>query len=41
MFADGGWPVVDVVFIEENNGVALASCDSSADTYTHIDNSNN
>ena len=41
VFADGGWPVVDVVFIEDNNSVALASGDSSADTYTHIYHSNN
>ena len=35
VFANGSGPVVDVVFIKDNNGVALAARDSSADAYTH------
>ena len=40
MFANGGGPVIDVVFIKKNNGVALAARDSSADANTHIKKSN-
>ena len=40
VFADGGRPVVDVIFVEDNHGVALAAGDSSADAYTHINKSN-
>ena len=29
VFADGGGPVVDVVFVKDNNGIALATGDSS------------
>lgn len=36
VFADGGGPVVDVVFVEDDDGVALAAGDSSADAYTHV-----
>ena len=35
VFANCGRPIVDVVFIKDNNGVALAAGDSSSDTYTH------
>ena len=35
VFADGGGPVVDVVFVKDNNGIALATGDSSTDTNTH------
>ena len=40
VFANGSGPVVDVVFIKDNNGVALAARDSSADAYTHTNESN-
>ena len=40
VFANGSRPIVDVVFIKDNNGVALAAGDSSADTNTHKINSN-
>ena len=40
VFANGSGPVVDVVFIKDNNGVALAARDSSADAYTHTNKSN-
>ena len=40
MFADGSGPVVDMVFIEDNNGIALAAGDSSANAYTHKKQSN-
>ncbi len=40
VFADGGRPVEDVVFVEDNNGVAWAAGDSSADAYTHKNKSN-
>ena len=40
VFANGGGPVIDVVFIKKNNGVTLAARDSSADAYTHIRESN-
>ena len=40
VFTDGGGPVVDMVFIKDNDSVALASGDSSADTNTHKINSN-
>ena len=35
VFTNGSGPVVDVIFIENNNGVSLAARDSSADAYTH------
>ena len=40
VFANGGGPVIDVVFIKNNNGVTLAARDSSADAYTHNKKSN-
>ena len=40
VFANGGRPVVDMVFIKDNNRVALATGDSSADAYTHKKKSN-
>ena len=36
VFAFGGGPVVDVVFVEDDDGVALGAGDSSADTDTHV-----
>jgi len=35
VFAFGGGPVVDVVFVEDDDGVALVAGDSSADADTH------
>ena len=40
VFANGGRPVIDMVFIKDNNGVALAAGDSSTNTYTHTKKSN-
>ena len=40
VFANGGRPVIDMVFVKDNNGVALAAGDSSTNAYTHMDKSN-